>query len=656
MHYLTGEEVSVTSLKTIAQEFGFMLWPHPDDPFLLHKTPYQTFPEMLSVLTDHITEKKLNSLFTFPVSFILDANAQSESLHNFFKYQARNQLDKTIGVLLTCPVIYACDVAQIFTEALHQRLHFPSTRYSNIHMAIHEALVNGLVHGNLKLPSSLRQSARDFVDYARIVNERLLDPAYANKSISIWATWNTSRLEIKIRDEGAGYTVLPPHKKHVAEKRSGRGLYLIAGTADSCTIDDFGREITLSFILNNLNNEQDIGVSENAALLHDPVTDFSDCRILIIEDNPSNQILVSQLLNVVGIGHIETAQDGVEGLEKAFSMKPDLVILDITMPRMNGYEVLHQLRTNQDTASIPVLIQTASDTRAARDKTFSAGATDFITKPLNPLEFFSRIRVHLENRLLVKHLETKLAQINEELELAQKMQESLLPPTEALQDISQRYHLDISYTFLPSSHLGGDFWQIFPLAKDKVAFYICDFSGHGVSAAMNTFRLHTLIGQMDMTALRKPSEFLFMLNNSLVNLLPRGQFATFFFGILNKRQGTLTYAGASSPFPILVKDNKPSFLDTSGMPLGILKDVTYKDKKVPFSKEMGILLYSDSFTEQQNKEGNRLDYDGFMKMTQTCFSEKTSQQVIAQIMQKFHEFSDTPSTDDITAVYLKGLL
>ena len=255
----------------------------------------------------------------------------------------------------------------------------------------------------------------------------------------------------------------------------------------------------------------------------------------------------------------------------------------------------------------------------------------------------------------MKHLETKLAQINEELELAQKMQESLLPPKEVIQNIDQQYHLDTAYTFLPSSHLGGDFWQVIPLSKEKVAVYICDFSGHGVSAAMNTFRLHTLIGQMDLTNLKKPSEFLFRLNNSLVNLLPRGQFATFFFGILNKRQQTLTYAGASSPFPILIKGNETSFLDTSGMPLGILKDVTYTDIKIPFSKDMGLLLYSDSFTEQQNKQGKRLDYDGFINLVQPCLSEQTAEQIIAQIMQKFHQFSDTPSTDDITAICLKGI-
>lgn len=653
MHYLTGNTVSKTNLQTLSEEFGFKLWPSETDPFLLNKMPKQTFPENLSVLVGAITEKKLNSLFTFPISFIIDVNSQIDSIRSFFTHQARNQLDETLGVLLTCPVIYASDVAQIFTEALHQRLHFSSNRYSGIHMAIHEALVNGLVHGNLQLSSALRQSARDFIDYAHILNERLTDPAYANKSISIWATWNQTKLEIKVRDEGAGYTLVTHKKNHTSHKRSGRGLCLIAGTADSCTIDDFGREITLSFILNE--HEENIQHASSVIQRTISETDLSNCQILVIEDNPSNQILVSQLLNVAGIVNIETAQDGIEGLQKAFQLKPDLIILDITMPRMNGYEVLHQLKIQEETSNIPILIQTASDTRAARDKTFSSGATDFITKPVNPLEFFSRIKVHLENRLLVKRLENKLKQIDEELCLAQKMQESLLPTQKSLIDIHKNFNLDIAFTFKPSSHLGGDFWQMIPISKHKIAFYVCDFSGHGVSSAMNTFRLHTLIGQMKKSQISIPSDFLGILNNKLYKLLPRGQFATFFFGIIDVKKETLTYSGAGSPFPFLITHNSIQNLDTSGLPLGISPNASYINHQIPFTKKMSLFIFSDSLIEQQNSKGERLNYQSFLNLIKPSFDAPTSQEVINKIMENFYTFSSNlPCTDDITAVFIRG--
>ena len=191
--------------------------------------------------------------------------------------------------------------------------------------------------------------------------------------------------------------------------------------------------------------------------------------------------MVRRLLNVIGINRIETARDGVEGLQKVVSFQPDLVILDITMPRMDGYEVLHHLKSADETKDIPVLIQTASDTREARDKTFSAGATDFITKPINPLEFFSRVRVHLENKLLISKLEMQLEQINEELALAQRMQKDLLPKEEMLRGVRETYKIDIAFYFEPSSKLGGDFWELIPIDDSKLAFYICDFSGHGVS-------------------------------------------------------------------------------------------------------------------------------------------------------------------------------
>ena len=115
--------------------------------------------------------------------------------------------DGELSFLLTCPVLYACDVARIFVDALKKRLNLNDDRASDIHMALHEAIVNGLIHGNLQIGSEYRQSARLFVEYGRLLTKRLKDPAYARKSIAICACWNKSKLVIKIKDEGAGYVI-----------------------------------------------------------------------------------------------------------------------------------------------------------------------------------------------------------------------------------------------------------------------------------------------------------------------------------------------------------------------------------------------------------------------------------------------------------------
>lgn len=653
MYYLTGDSVSKEQVKQLADKMNFKLWPSESSPFISTILP-QSFPKHLSVLADNITEERLHVLFETPIVNIIDAMCLPESIEDYYHHKKACGYGQSIGFILTCPVIYACDVAQIFTEALNKRLNFTPSRYGNIHLALHEALVNGLIHGNLEISSDLRQSAKDYVMYSQILKERLMDPAYARKSISIWANWDAQKLEIKIRDEGAGYAISTSmEKKQDAKAKSGRGLKMIAGTADSCTIEDFGRELTLSFVFDEPEHYQ---VSEALVESADEVphftADLSNCRVLVMEDNLSNQTLVARLLNVVGITQIDMAVDGIEGLHKVIATPPDLIILDITMPRMNGYEVLHHLKSVPQTANIPVLIQTASDTRETRDKTFSSGATDFISKPINPLEFFARVKVHLENRLLIKDLEGKLKQIDTELRAAQKVQTDMLPHERTLKDIENKYNLSIAQFFAPSSKLGGDFWQLFPISSTQVAVYLCDFSGHGVAAALNTVRLHTLITQMNKN-IGGPAAFLQKLNDQLFNLLPRGQFATFFCAVIDVEKQTMTYSGAGAPAPFLCTDGKMMSLKTKGMPLGITPRPVYDEIVVPFKPGTNLLMFSDAFTESPNEAGERLGDDGFEKMVAPILCENNPEQIIAEIMADFFEFAPPPPPDDATAVLVR---
>ncbi len=654
MRYITGDDVSQEQVQHIGSLFNIELWPSAQTPFIQEGLKRASFPSALGVLTDQITEEKLNTLFALPISTIIDVHSQEESIQDFLTHQTKNKLDYYIGFLLTCPIIYHCDVAKIFMDALQTRLHFSTARFDAIHLALHESLVNSLIHGNLQLSSGLRQSAHDFVAYTKILNDRLQDPAYAQKSVSIWATWNKKKLEIKIRDEGIGYAVSDTLKKEPELKaKSGRGLRLIAGTADSCTIDDFGREITLSFLLNENDYQVDEPILDETSHEHRELTDLSECRVLIIEDNPSNQALLAALLPNIGIVHIDIASDGIEGLNKVLTFKPDLIILDITMPRMDGHEVLYHLKSVDETKDIPVLIETASDTREARDKTFKSGAADFITKPINPLEFFSRVRVHLENRLLIKHLENQLQKIEAELKAAQHMQIAMLPTQEDLEHVKEEYALEIAHYFSPSSQLGGDFWQIIPLSENRVGIYLCDFSGHGVAAAFNTFRLHAIISQLDKT-FEKPSDFMKQLNKQLYSLLPRGQFATFFFGIWDSKTQTITYAGAGSPSPFLNNGKETIRLETRGIPLGIISNPEYEDKTVPFHPHDQMLMYSDALTESPNIQGERLGEEGFLNLIRPFAHIPDTKETLDHILKAFFNFAPPPPPDDVTAVLIKA--
>ncbi|MDY6407095.1 MAG: SpoIIE family protein phosphatase [Pseudomonadota bacterium] len=659
--FLIGQEVAKQHLAQVAESLNSLLWPNDKDPFLTTQMMNRgSFPENLSVLAGNLTEDRLIRLLHMPVVSVIDSNAQKTSVLNFSRQQPNNPEAECLGILMTCPTIYSCDIARIFTEALQKRLFFSKNLAESMHLALHESIVNGLIHGNLQLSSNLRQSARDFIEYARILSERLKDPAYAQKSMSLWASWTDERLEIKIKDEGAGYssvTNVPKAAQPMPQAKSGRGLRLIAGIADSCTLDDFGREITLSFLLHDrvehpVSSE---AIGENHAddevQMEDP--DLSQSRVLVMEDNPSNQAVLTRLLNVAGITNIQIASDGIEGLHKVLSFKPDLIILDITMPRMNGQEVLYHLKATPETKHIPVLVQTASDTREMREKAFSSGATDFITKPINPLEFFARVKVHLENRILIYRLRHQLDQIETEMQNARRMQVDMLPHSDHIQEVCDKFQIDLAQYFEPSSMLGGDYWQMFPIKGEYLGIYLCDFSGHGVAAALNTFRLHGIIAQMDKKKITSPSGFLQMINERLFDLLPRGQFATFFFGIYDPKARTLDYAAAGAPQPFWISGKKTTLLETAGMPLGIRQKATYESHRIQMKPGDNLVFYSDALTESSSDEGERLGTDGFQKIVEKNVKNENASLALHNIMGAFFEFAPPPPPDDVTAILFR---
>lgn len=292
MQYLTTDSVSIPKTRQIAKAAGLKLWPTATRP-VVQMGKAEKMPAGVSVLTHEINNQKLTVLLNWPIENVIDANALEESVVQFLKKEKSVKLNQTLGILLTGPVIYQCDIAQIFTEALRRRLNFSVGRFAGIHMALHEALVNGLTHGNLGLSSELRQTAQDFLKYTQLLAERLKDPAFARKSLSIVATWNEQKLEIKIRDEGEGYIVQTDMQQMPSvSAKSGRGLRLIAGTADSCTIDDFGREITLAFLLKETDHYKASEQIAEEGVKNPTAPNLSKCRVLVVEDEKSNQTLL----------------------------------------------------------------------------------------------------------------------------------------------------------------------------------------------------------------------------------------------------------------------------------------------------------------------------------------------------------------------------
>ncbi len=120
-------------------------------------------------------------------------------------------------------------------------------------------------------------------------------------------------------------------------------------------------------------------------------------RILYIEDNEQNLYLVKFILEKHGY-EVDVALDGQEGIEKAAALLPDLILLDIQLPHMDGYAVARQLRNNADLALIPIVAVTSYAMQGDREKALAAGCNGYIEKPINPDTFMQQVEQHLPPR------------------------------------------------------------------------------------------------------------------------------------------------------------------------------------------------------------------------------------------------------------------
>lgn len=114
-------------------------------------------------------------------------------------------------------------------------------------------------------------------------------------------------------------------------------------------------------------------------------------KILLVDDSETSLLMSRMILSKANYD-ILVAKDGQEGIERAVADRPDLVLLDVVMPKMNGFDACTQLRSRQETQTIPIIMVTTRGEGTSVETGFAAGATDYITKPVNGLELLTKVR------------------------------------------------------------------------------------------------------------------------------------------------------------------------------------------------------------------------------------------------------------------------
>ena len=347
-------------------------------------------------------------------------------------------------------------------------------------------------------------------------------------------------------------------------------------------------------------------------------------KVLIVDDSIANRKLLSAILKKEGYELIE-AVDGEQAIQVADGELPDLILLDIMMPKIDGYQVCETLKGNERTFTIPIIFLSAMTEEKDKIKGLDLGAADYVTKPFNKGEVLARVRAQLKIRSLTqsllkanRELEEKQRNLEEDLKAAGLIQQSLLPTQECCIE-----NAETAWTFMPCQKVGGDLFNFYQLDEDHWAIYIFDVSGHGVPSAMVAVSVSQMLRPEVGLIVKKsadsrgseiapPSEVLTKLDREY----PMERFDKYFtlvYFVFNAKTGRLRYSNAAHPPPIVLRTNgSHELLQQGGTIVGLGGLLPFEEGTVTLHPGDKLFVYTDGITEYENSAGQMLGQDGLL--------------------------------------------
>lgn len=369
--------------------------------------------------------------------------------------------------------------------------------------------------------------------------------------------------------------------------------------------------------------------------------------VLLVDDEAANIQIVNSILK--DEYKIRVATNGAKAMELvSVTPAPDLILLDVVMPGMDGYEVCTRLKTSPETRDIPIVFLTGQTETTDETKGFELGAVDYIHKPFSPAVVQARVHTHLTLRGIRQKLAQQLDTIREELETARKIQSSILPhQVPVIQD------LEIAARYVPMSQVGGDFYDFIVLDDKRLGILVADVSGHGMPAALIASMLKiALAAQTNWAA--DPAKVLTGLNQSLCGKF-HDHYITAAYVYLDLEKRTMSYAGAGHP-PILMCDGATGSvreLEENGLFLSWMTDATYSSKEVSLGPGDWLVLYSDGITEMQAPNGEEFGRDRFRQFIEAnsfLSPEEFATRLLDEVQTWSGHSREEEPDDDVTLV------
>lgn len=356
-----------------------------------------------------------------------------------------------------------------------------------------------------------------------------------------------------------------------------------------------------------------------------PMSEASESRgrILVVDDNEMNRDILSRRLQRKKY-EVSTAVGGQEAIDVIGEHEYDLVLLDIMMPEVDGFQVLETVRRKYDATELPIIMATAKTESDDIVKALKMGANDYVTKPIDFQVALARVSTQLqfkESIDRVRILEKSLAVRNAELEAANKYMTQSLESAASFQlsllqeSPPSATGLNIGWIYCPCDQLAGDSYGVYPVPDDCLLIYQLDVTGHGVKAALLAVTLLHLLNPenpgnvvLDVSdgSVVPPAQVVAELNERFQINEESNQFFTMVYGVYDCSKHVFKYVNAAHSTPILTGVDTSLVEEESDLPVGVMPQVEFTENRLELLEGQAIAVYSDGIIEAIREEDGEL--------------------------------------------------
>lgn len=376
--------------------------------------------------------------------------------------------------------------------------------------------------------------------------------------------------------------------------------------------------------------------------------------ILVVDDNETNRDMLSRRLARQGY-QVQVAAGGRQAFELLQTHRVDLILLDVMMPEMNGYDVLQRLKSDPAQRDIPVLMISALDEMESVIRCIELGAEDYLFKPFDPVLLRARIGACLEKKRLRDEIARHVRRMERELEMARAIQLSLVPTDFSVAGPGQG--LMLYATLQPAYEVGGDLYDFFWMTPERMCLVVADVSDKGASAALFMARAKTAIRLLAMhfgqSAGRVPTaaELVGRIDAELCQDNPYAMFVTLLLCIVDRRTGGIEWcnAGHNPPYLIAPDGVITQFAVDSGIPIGIDADFARTGETAQLAAGGSLFAYTDGVSEAMNEQNGMFGMPRLEAALRTCGGH-TPEDMVETMLRQVQTFAGVAAASDDIAM------